>query len=221
MSGFPASRPLGNTTTAYVTLGVTAVSVILAWLIWVAAIGVMRLTQSGRSVPAPSLSNTQAVSHLILTWMSAALAACVVQTGRTKLFAQVIGGILLLVVGWTYLAAGLLRLTEAMVLGPIIVISVASSLAGTAWAFFAASRSGLISIPTLWILPAAIVIGMAAMRFVEQSAQVPIQNPVILENQLFRIPAPLSLMVLHCTTAALCVLPLAASPLAIAWNRHR
>jgi hypothetical protein len=127
-------------------------------------------------------------------------------TGRSRVFTRT-----LTLGGLGYIAVVLLikftlsRPAQAFAFGALAFAFGAALVVGAVWAFIAARRRQLIAAPTAWVSLAIVVLLLtcAALLF-------PDHPP---------LPAPSYALIIGLLT--LTVVPIAASPLAVAWNRHR
>jgi hypothetical protein len=212
MGPFLGTRPLTTSDMAAILLRVAVRSVLTAWVIWVIPffVCVLLLGALGVSyqdeVPAGLWTRYFAAS-LLGAWVVAALGASAGLTGRQWMLVKLLAGGLMLYLAVTLLAKFLLSLEAQVQFGQGAAIVVgAACLLGTAWAFVAARRRGLIgsaamaTAASVWAVLAVLV---AALRLA------PPASP----------PLPIDIATIG--LAALVVAPWATVPLALAWNRTR
>jgi hypothetical protein len=211
MGHFMATRPLTNTEMSRTILKVLAKSVLIAWVIW--AVPFVLLTGI--------LFAQQAIPHveilddfgwwyfpatLLGCWTVVSVLASISMTGRSTLLAQLICGLLAVFIGLgmfrKYALPENVQLNFDRGVGVTVGVTIAF---GTVWAFVAARRRGLIGSPTV------------ASAF---SVWAVLSGLIVLDWMLHP-DRPLVLGALIVSLAALVVAPLAAAPLAIAWNRNR
>ncbi len=211
MGQFLATRPMTTPDMARTVLRTSATSLLLAWAIWAVALllvyGMLALVGA---VPdpwfPPAIDGREIPASFIGSWAILGGFVSILLTGRSqpfiRLFAQLFAAYIVLVViakfALTQEAQDLTMRIVATAVGVVILL-------GTAWAFVAARRRGLVDAPTAWAalsVGAALVIG-AVLVF-------PPGDPV-----------PRSAYALLIGVVALAIAPLAAAPLALAWNRHR
>jgi hypothetical protein len=211
MGHFAATRPMTTADMARILLQAAASSVLLAWLIWATvfllAYGI--LTASG-AVPAAGLLAGFGWWYFPVTLLGAwTVMACFTSiglTGRSRLFFQLLCGIAVAHIGITMFAKFVLPPELLPQFAGALTAGVGAALVlGTAWAFAAARRRLLVEWPTVygaagtWVVGTAVVVRQLAVHGLG-----PWQAHVLLAGLL-----------------ALAVAPLAAAPLALAWNRHR
>ncbi len=211
MGHFMATRPLTNTEICRTTLKVLARSVLIAWTIWAVPFLILFASLYVRQ----EVPNVEALrdfgwwylpATLLGCWTVTSVLAAISMTGRSQLLAQLICGLLGLFIGLglitKYALPDSAQLPFARGVGVIVG---AALLLGTVWAFVTARRRSLIGSPT---------VGFAA------SAWTLLSGLIVLDWVLH--PArPWLAGVLAVSLAALVVAPLAAAPLALAWNRNR
>lgn len=211
MGHFLATRPLTNTELSRTTLKVLARSVLIAWVIW--AVPFLILFVSLHALHAvPNVGALQEFGWwyfpvtLLGSWTTVSVLAAISMTGRTQLLAQLICGFLAAFIGLALFRRFVLSVSAQLAFDRGIGITIGVLLLlGTAWSFVAARRRSLIGMPT---------VGAAA------SAWAVLSGLIVLDWTLH--PArPWLAGVLAVSLAALVVAPLAAAPLALAWNRNR
>ena len=207
MGHFLATRPLTNTEMSRTLLKVLAKSVLIAWTIWAVPFVILTAICFAKgAIPPVETLNDLGWWYFPLTllgcWTAVSVFASMAMTGRSKLLAQLICGLLA-----AFFGLGMFRKLAL----PVNVqlnfdrgVGVAIAL-GTVWVFVAARRRGLIGSPTVasafsvW----AVLGGLIVLDWAQHPAR------------------PLTLGVLATCFATLVVAPLAAAPLALAWNRNR
>lgn len=211
MGHFLATRPLNTTEMSRVFLKVLAKSVLLAWGIWAIPFVLFSayLFANGEFPDVELLRNLgwwYFPVTLLGCWIVVSAFASVAMTGRTLFLVQIIFGVFAFSLGETMFSKYALPREARLPFerGVWLAIGVALAL-GTAWAFVAARRRGLIGSPTVagalsvW----GVLSGLISLDWVRHPAR------------------PLPLGVLAVCAAALVVAPLATAPLALAWNRNR
>jgi hypothetical protein len=215
MGSFLASRPMEDAALSGTVLRVAALSTLLAWSIWAVAVLALslllrpgNLTGLTTGPSAHFFQNVwpQLLGPLPLTWIAAANAACIVQTGRIRLMSQILAGLFLLLVGWLFLSGPVWHLGSLSIAVPLFVFGV-GSFVGTVAAFVRALICRLIAPQTAWFSLLAWIVACLAIDSILRAAN--------------RIDAGPMISIICCALLALAVAPLAAGPLAIAWNRHR
>ncbi len=208
---FLATRPMTNTELARTTLKVLARSVLIAWAIW--AVPFLILFVSLYALQA--VPNVQVLRDfgwwyfpvtLLGSWTTVSVLAAISMTGRTQLLAQLICGFLAAFIGLALFRRFVLPVSSQLPFDRAIGVTIGVMLLlGTVWSFVAARRRSLIGTPT---------VGAAA------TAWTVLCGLIVLDWTLH--PArPWLAGVLAVSFAALVVAPLAAAPLALAWNRNR
>lgn len=210
MTSFQATRPVTSPQLARALLQTAILSVLLAWLIWAAAIAVFFLLCGMLGVPAPQWPATLGwwffPAALIGAWTVLSFLASIGLIGRSGLFVHLacwlLGGFALsrLVVMYT-LSIPRQRMFWEVAVTLTAVILILSS----AWAFFAARRRRLIGWTTIYV---------AASLWLALGGAVALTN-MLHARERYAMFAPLIAI------CALAVAPLATAPLALAHNRHR
>lgn len=211
MGHFLATRPLTNTQMSRTLLKVLAKSVLIAWTIWAVPFVILTAICFAKGgIPSVEFLNDWGWWYFPMTllgcWTLVSVLASVSMTGRSALLAQLVLGLFALFIGlglfYNYALPVESRLNfnrgVGVVFGVVIVL-------GTVWAFVSARRQALIGPPTVasafsvW----AVLGGLIVLDWVQHPARPPM------------------LGVLAACLATLVVAPLAAAPLALAWNRNR
>lgn len=211
MGHFLATRPLTNTEISRTTLKVLARSVLIAWAIW--AVPFLILFASLHALEA--VPNVQVLEDfgwwyfpatLLGSWTVVSVLAAISMTGRTQLLAQLICGLLGGFVGLATFRRFVLPASAWLPFDRGVGITIAALLLlGTLWAFGMARRRSLIGGPT---------VGFAASAWALLSG-------LIVFDWVLHPARPWLAGALAVSLAALVVAPLAAAPLALAWNRNR
>jgi hypothetical protein len=211
MGHFLASRPMSTTSFARATLKVAGKSVLLAWTIWAAtflAVYVMMLAT--RAAPQPFLPRGLPwwyfPATLLGCWTVVAIVTSGILTGRTTLLSQLWCGLIAIGIAAAVSAKfGLAREAQVQLYYGVLTVIAIGFVGGSVWAFHCARKQRLIGPPTLlfslgtWVILSSVVITEWLRQPVE------------------RLPVYLFVVGL----AALSVVPLAAAPLALSWNRTR
>jgi len=206
-----ATRPITDTELARTILKTAGLGVTLAWVIWaVAFLAVYGMILATNAVPPPVLPKGVHWWYLPVTlvglWTTVTIVTSLGLMGRPKLvLIFLIAGFSLFIGIDLYSKYALSREERTMLFhGSQFVVGVACVL-GTLWIFIAARRRSLIGAPTA---------GIASALWCTFCALVIVEWALHPERQL-----PDYLLVAG--LLALTVAPLAAAPLALAWNRHR
>ncbi len=211
---FQATRPMTSSDMSRTTLLAAGKSVLVAWGIWAAAyLALYAILHLVKVAPGLQLPDEMAWWYfpltLVGTWLGLACLATIGQAGRPVLFG-------ILFIGTPALAFALLLLShfvltpedsKALEAGITTLVGVIF-LVGTIWAFAAARRRRMIGWPTVgasasvWVVLFAVLVGFWLQHRSELTASLP--------------------FLVHATgLLTLVVFPLAAAPLALAWNRNR
>lgn len=211
MGHFMATRPVTSSMMAFTILKVAAKSVLSAWLIWLGAFAIVSgiLLFSGY-MPRPFLPAALRWWYLPATllgcWTVVGTLTSMLLTGRAKELLQLACGLLAMYIGLVIFANFALpwdarqQLFQGLMitLGIVFVIS-------SVMLFVAARRRHLITTPAVAIAAGAWITFCCV---------------VIVEWSGHRYEPPSS-YILVIGLAALTVVPVAAAPLAISWNRNR
>jgi hypothetical protein len=211
MGNFLATRPMTSTDMARTILKAAARSVLVAWIIWAAAFLTLYVLLLATHVDLGAVLPSELgwwffPATLLGAWIVAGLVASIGLTGRSRLFLKLFcGGFVLFIALSMFSKHALSRQAQMQFgLGLLAVCGLALMLA-TAWAFVAARRGSLVGLPTV---------------YVAFSVWAALDMLVVLERVL-RPTVPVAVLVFVVGLLALVVSPLAAAPLAIAWNRNR
>jgi hypothetical protein len=223
LEGFVATRPLPDSAITSAILKAAATSTLLVWAIGVlggaAAIGWFVLAK-GRLMTCLAPAGAGAlevvfgvflccVGSLLAAWTVMSLVATVFLTGRNWLVITFFTTLMC----WPYLPLlcvllGSIGLFKVLALSSLVVAGL-GSLGGAVWAFAAARQKRFISLWTLSLAGAAWMALCAIFLIAVPEARAGRDMPSMLA-----CAAVLGLLTLP-------VAPLAAAPLALAWNRHR
>jgi hypothetical protein len=214
MGHFMATRPMATPDMARTMLRVAGISVFVSWAIWAAALlglyGILLLAHVDLK---PAFSDGLEWWRLPLTlagtWLLLSFVATIGQTGRPILLGILFCGVPALTAGVTITSHWLLTPEGRLILeGSVVTIIGLVFAFGTVWAFVAARRRLFIAMPTVWAAMGAwIALCVLLVLILSPHHGVP--------------PFPLPFFALMLGLLALVVFPLAAAPLALAWNRHR
>ena len=211
MGHFLATRPLTNTEISRTILKVLARSVLIAWLIWAVPFLILfAILYVRQAVPAVGVLQDFGwwyfPATLLGSWTIVSVLAAISMTGRSKLLAQLICGLLAVFIGLGLFSRFVLSAQARVPFAHGLAVAAGVALVlGTIWVFVAARRRSLIALPTV---------------SVAGSAWILLSGLIVLDWTLH--PArPWLLSVLAVGLAALVVAPLAAAPLALSWNRNR
>ncbi|MBC7817255.1 MAG: hypothetical protein IAG10_10235 [Planctomycetaceae bacterium] len=211
MGHFLATRPLTNSEMSRTLLKVLAKSVLIAWTIWAVPFVILTAICFAKgAIPPVEILNDLGWWYFPMTllgcWTVMSVSASISMAGRSTLLAQMVCGLFAVFIGlglfYNYALPVESRLNFNRGVG--IVVGVAIAL-GTVWAFVSARRRALIGLPTVcaafsvWL----VLSGLIALDWMLHPAR----------------PLPLGVTVVGLAT--LVVAPLAAAPLALAWNRNR
>ena len=211
-----ATRPVSNSFLAAVILRTCALGLTWAFVTWLIGLGLVSWLVYLSGYPG-SFGNLfwpekfdnfspvlTAVSVPVISWTVTTCMACFFATGRPWLWVSVIFG--LFGVGLIAYVLRILLTPQAYEILTILwlVLSGGACAAGTLWAFVSAARLRLVSNQTfaiaiaVWLALASGLIGIVGVGF----------------PQVYLVVNVVGLL-------ALAVLPFAALPLALRWNRHR
>ncbi len=211
MGSFLASRPIANTELTKITLRVIAKSVLLAWAIWLVAFscvcGVVWLTGRNplQDIP-PGVRWWYLPATLLGCWTVTAVLTSICLMGRIGLFSKVI--LFLCALFFTFNCfSGFVLTRDAQKIftqGLLIIVGIAFIFISCIF-FFAGRKRQMIDSKDLVVcgcfwLAASTIVGIDGIQ----------QPPEMIPNYIFSIGL-----------LALAVVPPAAAPLALAWNRHR
>jgi hypothetical protein len=210
MGQFLATRPMTDTQMARITLHTIALSVLVTWLIWVAAFligyAIMLAIGAGDSIQIPiDFSWWQFAGSILAMWIIASVLATIGMAGSNRLYKILIGLIAMFVGLVLFSELALSNEYRQAFLRTAMSIAAGVVLVGTAWAFWIAHRRALIQAPT--VLAAACLWAAATVLAM-------LQWPPDLRPHWFGY-------LLAAAVFALAVAPLAAAPLALSMNRHR
>ena len=208
---FLATRPLTNTEISRTILKVLARSVLIAWLIWAVPFLILyAILYVRQAVPAVEVLQNFGwwyfPATLLGSWTMVSVLAAIAMTGRSQLLAQLICGLLAVFIGLGLFRHFSLPAPARLPFdrGVSVTIGVLLLL-GTVWTFVAARQRRLIGSPTVSVAGAVWTL---------------LSGLIVLDWTLHP-SRPWLAGVLAVSLAALVVAPLAAAPLALAWNRNR
>jgi len=215
MGHFMAARPMTSPELSRTMLKTAGISVLFAWIVWAAAFLVVYATLLLASVePRPQLPRELGWWFIPLTllgtWLGLTFMAVLGQTGRPTLIGILFCGLPALGIGLTAFSHYVLT-PDARIqfVDGLIVLMGALYLVGTVWAFTAARRRSIIGTSTVWaatgawsVLCLLLVLYWSQHRYEQSMSSVPFLVHVV-------------------GLLALVVFPIAAAPLALAWNRNR
>jgi hypothetical protein len=211
MGHFLATRPMTTSDMAHTIWKSAAKSVLIAWILWIVAfLALYLILLAAQVTPRPTLPRELGwwyfPATLVGAWTVLWLLASAALTGRSKLFVQLLCGLLVTSIATTLLSRFVLtRQAQAQLWHGVLVVVGVLFVLGTAWAFLAARRRALIGWPTVYV---------AGTLWAALSALVAVADVLQARQGL---PIYLSLVGI----CALAVAPLATAPLALAWNRSR
>lgn len=212
-----ATRPVSDEFLARILLCNCATALLWAWGTWLvamaAALGLAYLSQDRvetlRQLTLASFNRWKDVLPIALvpaaSWTFTALMATITATGRRWFYSAVLFGLFGLVLAFVAIKAFVSPSAFGVLSTMWLVLSGGLYLAGTAWAFMAAIRRGLISGGVVVPAVAAWVVVSIVMVFAWPR---PLEGTGV---WLWHMLGFLSLG----------ILPFAAMPLAVRWNRHR
>ena len=209
MGTFLATRPISDTGITGATLVTGAVSLVMSGLLWGGA-GALSCIFDPKGMPGAGLTTTSipgiAFTLFSMGWVLLSIVTCVMMTGRPRVFVIAVNVVIILALlvgssGFTPESANGLRIVSLILCIGLAAVTLSATLA----MFIKAYRRGLIG----WKMALAglAVPGLAILYEVGQ-----LLNPSGPDQRV----AMVGLMV-----AGLFAAPLAAGPLAVAWNRHR
>jgi hypothetical protein len=209
MGQFLGTRPLSNPELARPILQTALRGVALAWVIWAAAFlavyGILRTIGVEPHLP-PGVRWWYFPATLLGLWTSVTVLTCLGLTGRsTPILSLLIGGLSTFVAILIFSKFALSPEGQTMLFHGLRSTFGVACVVGTAAAYMAALRRALIGAPTAG-LAGALWCALCMLVVVER-----MMGPA----------RPLHVYVLAAGLLALAVLPPAAAPLAIAWNRQR
>lgn len=211
MGSFLATRPVTSTSLAHTLLRMTALSVLLMWLIWAATLLLVWLILlSLGAAPAIALPKSLGWWYFPVTlvgpWIVVTVGVVIGLFGRVEISVK---ALLALVAG--YIATELaikFTMTPTMRLqfwnGVIVACGAAATLF-TTWSAVLARRRGLIDGAQLWLM--AVAWGL-------------LLTVLVIDFALYA-RAPAQAYLFFAGVASLVVAPLGAAPLALSWNRVR
>ena len=236
---FRATRPVGNTAFAGVVLKTGMLSILITWAVCLAGLllaaglfyvagdgetamrGWREIAESTQSAGLWSAAEGFRIGYvallggmlLLAVWTALGLGACATLTGRSWLLLSLFFLAPVALIAFKLLPTAMANLVKSS--APWIVG--VACLLGTAWTFVAARRRRLISPRGPWFAAGAWVVlcaglGWGCWTMLASAREAGGSKAMILE------PASIALWL---GILALPLAPLAAAPLALAWNRHR
>lgn len=208
MGPFLASRPVSDVSLAYSRLRAAGLSLLVTWACWTVLrlLGALCLGPPRAGVDlGPWLELERHLGVLLASWTTTAVCLCVALTGRSRFLLSLMFGLPLAILGMSLLAnvsPWPHTLRQAMLATSGLAVA-----ATTLGLFEAARRRGFVSgsqcvtAGVVWIALCA-TLWMGVRSLLDNGWQTP--NLILLWG-----------------VASLAVAPLAAGPLAAAWNRHR
>jgi len=210
LGGFLASRPLSDTSLAVSILRTTGRSVFAAWFLWAVARAVLMYFLTPELFRTPTQEFWIHFGVLLGAWTAAAIPACASLTGRAEVCFGLIMGVCVLLVGEGLFVR--LFVPENYRMKAEYVLAYSDALLCVALAiglYVKALRRGLLG--PLPVFIAAVI--WASLVAVGGSALLASFVELQKASSLF--------LVLLACGSALSLLPIAAAPLAVSWNRHR
>jgi len=215
---FLGTRPISNVDLAWTMLKVAAQSVLYSWLIWfvTSSVVVALLAVTGVSAVALLPAEVQwwyLPATLLGCWIFVGLLTSVTLTGRGQLLAQVVSTVLLLSIASMLFSKLLTWEMQAWLTSAALFAAGSSICGGVLWTMVAAIRQSLISSKVVaisgcvWMLLTIVVIYECWRQPVSNAI-----NPIV---------STVAAAMFFTGVASLVVVPFAAAPLAIKWNRHR
>jgi hypothetical protein len=207
---FLATRPMSNVELASTVLKVAMRSVALSWSIWLVAFGVILSIMFACGMPVTGLLPAglrwwYLPATLLGCWMTVGLLTTVGLTGRGPLMAQIATAVIAVAITLPLVYKWLSHDVREWLTALTFVAVGIAIVAATGWILFLAHRQSLIS--TRGTAIAALVWIVLCLIAVNECRQQPTGSAA----------GVAMLMAL----ASLVVVPFAAAPLAVAWNRHR
>lgn len=214
MGHFLGTRPLTNSHWSRILLWTAVKSVAWAWLLWATPLVLLYLTLvlPGFVTLTPLTAEERQMAWwylpatLLGPWTAMTCFAAISLTGRSRPFVELVIGGCVLFIGANLFAGYVLTFPQQQIFwqGVIMVVGVAAGV-GTAWLFRLARQRELIAAPSAWI--SLVVWGVLTT------------GAIIAKTVDARMPV--AVCVLLAGAIALIVAPIAATPLALAWNRTR
>lgn len=215
MGHFMATRPMTSPDMSRTMLKTAGISVLFAWMLWATSfLALYAILLLANVEPRPQLPREMGWWFLPLTllgtWLTLTVMAVIGQTGRPSLFAILFCCVPAVTLGLAVFANYCLTPEARAVLydGTTILVG-ALYVMGTAWAFAAARRRTLIGAPAVWASVGTwSALCLLLLLYWSQHRS---DYPTLPWTFLVHISGLL----------ALTVFPIAAAPLALAWNRNR
>ena len=208
---FQATRPLTNSEISQTVLKVMARSVLIAWTIWAVPFLILFATLSA-SQAVPNVEILQDFgwwyfpATLLGCWTVMSVLSAMAMTGRSRLLSQLVCGLVAGSMGLVLFSSFALPDSARLPFARGLAVTAGAVLVfGTVWIFIAALRRSLIALATV-----------AAAGSVWM-----LLSGLIVFDWVLHPDRSWLACVLVVGLAALVVAPLAAAPLALAWNRNR
>jgi hypothetical protein len=211
MGSFLATRPMTPTAQAHTILRAAAASLLLAWAFWaLAVILAYAVCAASGQLPDQLIPHDhdwrQIPATVAASWIVMASVLSVMLTGRPRLIVRLVTATILAYIAFALFAKYALPPASRDLAMKAVVLTIgAAFLVGTIAALVAARHRGFITASTAWVALALWAALVVVAVLLLPSA----------------IPAPRTAYIMLVGTVALAVTPLAAAPLAVAWNRHR
>jgi hypothetical protein len=215
MGHFMATRPMTSPDLSRTMLKAAGISVLLAWVVWATAFLVLyAILLLAHVEPRPQLPREVGwwfiPLTLVGTWLALTVMAVIGQAGRPTLFGALFCGLPGVSLGLLAFSQYVLTPEARAQFGEGMTILVgAIFIAGTIWAFAAARRRRFIGSRIVWGSAGAWC-GLCILLVLFWSQH---------HSEYLTPPVPFFVHVIG--LLALVVFPLAAAPLALAWNRNR
>jgi hypothetical protein len=210
MGSFLASRPLTTIEMARATLGAAARGLVTGWLYWAGAFLVVYLVLLATQIPSPVLPRGLSWAYfpatLIGAWALMGLLTSLGLAGRSHLLMVLFCVLPAVYIGLAVFSKfALSRSGQELFMQCTISVTAVAVMLATIWIFVAARRQRLIGWATVYVA-ATLWAALAALIGVTDVWQV-WQRPALYVSLV--------------GVGALALVPLAAAPLALAWNRSR
>lgn len=211
MGQFLATRPITNSALSRIILKTTALNVAGGWIVWCLACLALRfILWTANALPATALPAEMRWWHvpfvLVGTWLTTSLLAVLILCGRQRFLAWIICGVFgLIILGIMFGKWGLSESQRLHFHQAMLVVNAVAFMGGTAWAFVRARHREMIRPQTV-----VLVAGFWALA-----------TTLVAIELLLHHERSFPHLMLLAGLAALTVAPLALTPLALAWNRHR
>jgi hypothetical protein len=211
MGHFLATRPISTTELARAILRTAAKSIFVTWLIWAASFllvcaGLWAFGASSKMFVPPEVNAYFLLGTLFGPWIVAGTFMSLGLTGRPKVLIYLAIALPAVTIVTTVISKLFLtRETQLLLSQSVAVIATSAVIVTALWVFVAARQRRLIEPRTLWAAAAVWVVATLILAF-----------PLPEETK----PQVLGYL-LVAAIVGLIVIPFAAVPLALSWNRHR